>query len=224
MPKSCTEFSAEQVISLAGCPFSDSYLSWLSLESSGCFLDTPEWLNSPCMAQSQPQTIPDSLEIQAEGHSQCFMLQHHSSSPGLRLETDLNEPALPLKSLSLLFCSPILGSYILRRIFPIHPNEGETDYPLLRFPDCRSWERWEKIAKTTVSKRGLSRTMMNGLEEACAYSHSIIRCWLSDSRQEGRRHSLLESGLLFLFLAEIWVSCYCHSALVSFSRKQSKAA
>lgn len=155
------------------------------------------------MAQSQPQTIPNSLEIQAEGHSQCFMLQHHSSSPGLRLETDLNEPALPLKSLSLLFCSPILGSYILRRIFPIHPNEGETDYPLLRFPDCRSWERWEKIAKTTVSKRGLSRTMMNGLEEACAYSHSIIRCWLSDSRQEGRRHSLLESGLLFLFLAEI---------------------
>lgn len=79
--------------------------------------------------------------------------------------------------------------------------------------------------KAIVSKHGLSRTMMNGLEEACAYSHSIIRCWLVDFCQEGRRHSLLESGLLFLFLAEVWLnSCHCHSILVSFSRKQSKAA
>lgn len=57
--------------------------------------------------------------------------------------------------------------------------------------------------KAIASKHGLSGTMMNGLEEACVYSRSIIRCCLADSRQEGRRHSLLESGLLFLLLAEV---------------------
>lgn len=79
-----------------------------------------------------------------EWHSQCPMLQHHSSSCGLWLEIGLHEPALSLKKNSLPFCSPILGVWSHRRIFPIRPNDGETDYLLLRFPDCWSWEQWEK--------------------------------------------------------------------------------
>lgn len=78
--------------------------------------------------------------------------------------------------------------------------------------------------KATASKHGLTGTMMNGLEEACMYSHSIIRCWLADSCQEGHRHSLAGIRPLFSLLGWGLSSCHCHSTLVSISRKQSNAA
>lgn len=92
-----------------------------------------------CPAPANPSTMS-----QVEGHAQCPMLQHHSSSCGLWLEIGLHEPALSLKKHSLPFYSPTLGGQIHRRIFPIHPNNEETDYLFLRFPDCWSWEQWGK--------------------------------------------------------------------------------
>lgn len=127
------------------------------------------------------------------------MLQYHSSSWGRCLETGLHEPALSLKNLCLPFCSPTLGGRIHRRIFPIRPNDRETDYLRLCFPDCWSWEQWGNTIKATASKHGLSRTMMNGLGEACAYSHSIIKCWRTDSRQEGRRPPCWKQASFFSF-------------------------
>lgn len=75
-----------------------------------------------------------------------------------------------------------------------------------------------------MSKHGLSGTMMNGLEEACAYSRSITRCWLADTRQEGHRYSPAGIRPPFSFSGRGLSSCHCHSTLVSVSRKSSKAA
>lgn len=151
-----------------------------------------------------------SPKSQAEGHS---LPVRHAATPFIFMGLLFGDrppwasPFIkkPLLALLLTYMGRVGREWqIHRRIFPICPNDRETDYLWLCFPDCWSWEQWGNTIKATVSKHGLCRTMMNGLGEACAYSHSIINCWLADSRQEGRTHSLLEAGLLFLFLAEVW--------------------
>ena len=152
--------------------------------------------------------------------SSCNSLPLHIAC----LKTGLHEPALSLKNHSLPFCLPTLGGHNHKRISPILPNHGGNDYPLHGYPDCWSPSSRKNMIKASMSKRGLSGTMMNGLQEACAYSRSITRCWLSDSRQEGHRYSPAGIRPLFSFSVRGLSSCHCHSTLVSVSRKQSKAA
>lgn len=92
------------------------------------------------------------------------------------------------------------------------------------FQIAEAGSRGKNAIKATESKSGRSGTMMNGLEEACVYSHSIIRCWLADSRQGGHRHSRTGIRPPFSLSGSGLSSCHCHSILVSVSRKQSKAA
>lgn len=141
----------------------------------------------------------------------------------LCLKTGFREPALSLKNHSLPFCSPTLGGHGHRRISPVLPNDGGTDDPLHCFPDCWSPSSRKNAIKATTSKRGLSGTMMNELKEACAYSPSITRYWLSDSRQEGHRYCPAGIRPPFSFSGRGLSSCHYHSTFVSVSRKQLKA-
>lgn len=86
------------------------------------------------------------------------------------------------------------------------------------FQIAESGRGGKNAVKATASKHGLSRTVMNGLEEACVYSGSIIKCWLADSRQDGYGHSLAGIRPPFPLSGRGLSPCPCHSALVSVSR------
>lgn len=167
----------------------------------------------------QPWSIHGSPEIQAEGHFLQSMLQHRLSSSCLWLETALPEPALSLKNLCLPFCSPTLGGQVHRRALPFALMTERLMTHRCAFQIAEAGSSRKTAIKAPASEHGLPRTMMNGPKEARVYSLGIIRCWRADSRQEGRRHSLVGISPPFSLSGTGLSSCHCPSTLMSVSRK-----